>query len=382
MKKILTVLLCLGLLLSVAGCGEKTEPVETPEISASPEPTEPAPEGFDPTPLLQAAWEKYPQDTVVLTAGGQDVTWGEYYYWIANQLSSFCTYLGAMPVWEDFIASGETYDDYFKSYAVDALQYFQTLRAKAAELDTGLSEELQAEIDATWVSTVEGLGSEEAALDYLAGIYLTKDIYDSFNEAAYLYYGIFEELYGPKGEKLSEEEVAEAAEDQGFMHVKHILYKTTNDANEPLPEEEAAAVLLAAENALQSLQAVPAEELEAAFDALMVLESDDGGLTLYPDGYTFLPGTMVVEFEDASRLLEAGEISGLVESMHGYHIILRLPLDPEGVTEYDSNTYEPIPLRYYIASSVYETELAKWQEATELEYAAEFKDFTVSSLFE
>ena len=60
----------------------------------------------------------------------------------------------------------------------------------------------------------------------------------------------------------------------------------------------------------------------------MNANSEDTGLAANPDGYAFTTGEMVQEFEDATRALEPGQISGLVESSYGYHIILRLPLAP------------------------------------------------------
>lgn len=42
-------------------------------------------------------------------------------------------------------------------------------------------------------------------------------------------------------------------------------------------------------------------------------------------GYTFTPGAMVEEFEQGTRELEIGEISEPIETVHGIHIILRIP---------------------------------------------------------
>jgi len=65
------------------------------------------------------------------------------------------------------------------------------------------------------------------------------------------------------------------------------------------------------------------------FDTLMFEYSQDPGLWGSPTGYTFLGHQFVPEFTDATLAMEIGEISGLVESIHGFHIIMRTEPDLE-----------------------------------------------------
>lgn len=61
----------------------------------------------------------------------------------------------------------------------------------------------------------------------------------------------------------------------------------------------------------------------ADFDALIKEYGIDPGMKQNPKGYIFTKGEMVEPFENAAFSLKEGEISGIVESSFGYHIIKR-----------------------------------------------------------
>ena len=65
------------------------------------------------------------------------------------------------------------------------------------------------------------------------------------------------------------------------------------------------------------------------FTTLMMTYSEDTGLASHPEGYTFVSDAFVPEFEATTRELEIGEISGLVRTTHGFHIIKRIEPNPE-----------------------------------------------------
>ncbi len=94
--------------------------------------------------------------------------------------------------------------------------------------------------------------------------------------------------------------------------------------------------------ATENAKSLAEELLEKAisgedFDTLIKTYGQDPGTTTNPDGYIFTKGEMVKEFEDAAYSLSDGEISGIVETSYGYHIIKRMPIPNN--KPLDSETY-------------------------------------------
>ena len=140
-----------------------------------------------------------------------------------------------------------------------------------------------------------------------------------------------------------------------------------------LDEEAAAARKAQAEELAAQLRAVEdVKERLALFNELKEQYCEDTGKTAYPDGYTFLPGTMVTEFEDAVLALEEYEISDPVLTDYGYHIIMRLPLSADSVIEY-SEAGAPLTARSKAANDAYGAKLEESFSTLAVEYAEGFR---------
>ena len=378
MKRKLSLLLALVMVFAcLTACGSASpglKDITGPEASAEPETTpepEKEPDRYD------LAFARYSPEDVVMTINGEPVTWQEYFYWIysiAYQLDQM-----SEVDWSADLDGTYTYQTYAQQYAESALTQYGVIAQKAEELGLEISREQQAEIDGIYSDDVEqfGGGDEAAFAEYLASNHIPRDMYDEMNSASVHYRNIFEHYFGVMGEALPDEDVRSYANDAEYMHAKHILLSTLDDAGEPVSDEEKEAVLAKAQEILSQLKGLSGAQLEEKFDALMLENSEDGGLSYYPDGYYFLPGDMVQPFEDSVRSLAEGHLSPEpVESNFGYHIILRLPLDFDAGIDYSGYS-----LRYIAASALFDNMSREWFDTAEVEYTEAFTALDFNELF-
>lgn len=146
---------------------------------------------------------------------------------------------------------------------------------------------------------------------------LTEEEFDLMTRSAA--YG--NKIYQQKANSYSTQDLEQYYQNN-YVTAKHILL-TTESKNKEEVKQEAEALL----NRINK-----GEE----FDTLMKEYSQDPGLESYPNGYTFTKGDMTEAFETAAFGLQTGEISGVIETEYGYHIIKREPLEekfPEEMEE-------------------------------------------------
>ncbi len=254
----------------------------------------------DVEPGLYLDGEKADLTDPILTIAGQfPVEFDEYRYYFMAIKNNYDN--GVSSYWSDpaknstLLSSVE--ESLKNNYAVELL---------AAENNIALSEYDQTAVDAEIRATVETLGGQDGYQAALGQINATEDLYRTMllhdrlqNRLLYALY--YDDL--------------KAGIEQNYVRAKHVLVAF------PEGETDHAETRKRAEEVLQKARA--GED----FDKLVQEYGEDPGMVDNLDGYYFTAGEMVQAFEDASFALKPGEISDLVETTHGYHIILRLEME-------------------------------------------------------
>ncbi len=326
-KRLFALFLSGAMALALCACnsGDSTESPE-PSAEASGEPEASASAAIE-ADLSKSALEfsagLSPND-VLLTVNGEDVRADVFCYLLGNacaqtQQNLYLNYGGAS------LSDLPDASAQLLERGVQLSIYHTLARQKAAELGCLLTDDQREEIKAAM---------DETDLEHIAPLWdLTDEGIQFASEMNYY----SDNLLAAVTHEPSTQELDEYLESQGVFSVKHILLMTVDQATqEPLPEEEIAGKKTEAEGLLAQLQA--AEDMPAKFDELMNEYSEDGGLATNPDGYVFTKDdSLAGGFREAALALKEGEMSGIVETDYGYHIMLRQPLTDEAKAGYQEN---------------------------------------------
>ena len=396
---LLALLLCLGCL---SGCGEKAPaaqkdspaPAETEAAPSSEDTSEDASEDASeeeapaaasvPDPVYAAAYAKYAPDTPVIYVDDAVIPWSEYFTWlymISSEISEnfdVTDWSAVIPEMVGYL-DDPTYNAYALSYAQTNAAQTLVLERKAAQLGAELTDAQQQKLDDSIASYITSLGGDEAYDAYLSTIFISRDYFRRQNALTTLYDNLHDQYFIANGEELSDEDALSYLKDNGYLHAKHILFKTVDDSRSPLDDDAIAAQKAKAEETLAKLQAVSPDALEETFDSMMAELSEDPGSLSFPNGYYFRSGEMVSSFENAVAALEDNEMSGLVESEYGFHIIYRPAMNADDLMDYDSYG-APYTPRDIAADSLFTNILYEWFDAAEITVAPEFENLNLNDL--
>lgn len=288
-------------------------------------------------------------DTVVATAGDAKITADNLLYWLAATVDSTAQYYAMMGMsasdlpWDTEMEDGSTMAEGLLDSALQTAALYSLVPVIAQQEGLSVSDESTQTLQQAMDKLAEQAGSQEMVDHMLWSSALTQDLYTRMYQAGDLNTQLMNRYYGDGApDAPKDEDILTYVSDelQIAYKAKHILLKTV-DTDKPIKDEDGKATgeyeplddatvaqkKATAEDILAQLQA--ADDKEALFDELMKEYSEDtdsSGNVNKPEGYEAKSGQMVAAFEEAALALQPGQISGIVESTYGYHIILRLPI--------------------------------------------------------
>ncbi len=251
--------------------------------------------------------------------------------------------------WAQYLVDNdETPESYRESIIESYVEQYLVAEA-ISEYGITVSDE---EIDEEWEEVVSGYDSEEAFIELLEMLGMTEDDYRSSIESSLETEKLYEEV-APATEPTDDEIVeymnTYLSSYNNSRRSSHILFSVDDDAD----DETIAEIYAEAESVLEQINSgeITFEEAVAEYSDDTSSVDDDGDV-----GWDKLT-TFVDAYQDALSELSVGEISGIVESDYGYHIILCTDLFsvddsvssideiPEEMQEYISSTLESVNQR-------------------------------------
>lgn len=326
MKKIISAVLAALLLVSMCACSQTQD--QTPDTPAS--------------GIYYDITGVHPQQTI-LTVDGNTVPMDLFCYWSIYHADSLYSSLlmgytmGGMyeecfdaesgnlvPEATPEELGGMTLGEYINGQVLSTVELYAAVENMCQEYSITMSEEQIAEMDAATAAAIENMGGEEAFQQAMAEMGISLESYERLTRDGYLFNNLVA-LVTQEGSPLY---MVEEDYEQYRVYADHILLSTSDSiTGEAYSEEKQLEQLGKARELLAQLEAVEGEERIALFTELAEQYGEDNG-RITNTGYVFGTGEMVQAFEDAAFSLKAGELSGIVESPYGYHIILRKELQP------------------------------------------------------
>ena len=293
-------------------------------------------------------------DLIVMTINDQyQISFDEYRFFYHNAL--YQTGIDFTELDEEDVE--ETYK-LIRNYVENSIKDFYANFIIAENHDVKVTAEIEDEIEVTYQKYIEEYEGEENFNKLLLSEYYTVDVWKHLCRGQLLMNDLYEALYGDEGEYYkSEEEFKEFAKTDEYARILHILIPYASEAElsdkdmEGYDELTLSKRLQLKEDAYGKLdeeakKAVDAKAKESAEKVLEVVNSGEDFEKLieqynwdretesYQEGYFLTKYTSFVEeFVDAAFKLKIDEVSGLVESDYGFHILKRVAVDEKYVEE-------------------------------------------------
>ncbi len=305
----------------------------------------------------------------VLTVNGDAVAADEYSgYMLYNMqyYASMYAQMGLTDLWsnEDMAKSlGSSMPEAAEQQAI----YARVVLQKFNELGLKLSYDDQKEMASIRRNSIANT-SKDAYLNQIAQFGFSDQSYQNFMYISQCYQALNDYYFGENGVNTPSDEDIQKYYEDNYITAKHILIATVDPASGETKRTD--------EEAKKEAQSI-LDRINAGedFDTLMNQYSEDTGLSNNPNGYTFTEGQMVTEFYDGAKALAEDEVSELVKSSYGYHIIKRVKLDDSQLDNYKSDIVTAI-------SGSMDELLQQWMDEAEVETTDAYDNITYENVYD
>ena len=293
-------------------------------------------------------------DRVVMKLGEYNVAYDFYRYLFMNTIKHFDN--GDKEYWN--IAGNDV--NKVKDYVLESLKQTYSMFVLADKYDITLSEADLLDIETTIKQEKSGYSNEEFK-SALEKEYLTEELYEFLIKVQYLEYIVYSHITSDSSGILKiDDKTLEKEIEENFARATHILFTYENEEQRQSQKELAEQVLEKLKNGED-------------FETLKEEYSDDTDLKGNKDGYYFTHGEFNNMFEYSAFELKEGEISDIITTDVGFHIVKRLPLEKE----YISKNFEQ--LRKQCMTSKYYEMIKEASGELNAEYTKEFKNIKLDT---
>lgn len=264
---------------------------------------------------------------------------------------------------------GTTQGDSLKEGILDQIKQVIAIEKLAKDHDISLSDDDKAYLEESKTSLIEQEGGKAAFVKMLKEQGYTEETFDRIQANNLLQQKVFNALCAPGGLYGVDQNEVVADVVANNVRVRHIVIQA-KESDADFAEKKAKA-----EAALKRARA--GED----FEALIAEYGEDPGMETYVDGYVFNKDGILADsgspldptFTATSFAIGVNEISDIVLSTSGLHIIKRLPLDEAYVTENINTYYESYALQ------VFNAKILEVADAFEIKTTDEYKNLDMAS---
>ncbi len=305
----------------------------------------------------------------VLTVNGDAVAADEYSgYMLYNMqyYASMYAQMGLTDLWsnKDMAKSlGASMPEAAEQQAI----YARVVMQKFNELGLKLSYNEQKEMASVRRNSIANT-TKDAYLNQIAQFGFSDQTYQNFMYISQCYQALNDYYFGENGVNTPSDEDIQKYYEDNYITAKHILITTVDPASGETKRTD--------EEAKKEAQSI-LDRINAGedFDTLMNQYSEDTGLSNNPNGYTFTEGQMVTEFYDGAKALAEDEVSELVKSSYGYHIIKRVKLDESQLDNFKSDIVSAI-------SGSMDELLKQWIDEAQVETTDLYSSITYENVYD